>query len=596
MSTERKIVLATPHISFIISRATKIMQDYVLSKFNQGFFKDMVVGTEEESIREMNMLREKGEDEEYMRKTPTLFIRPNFSPSSNGFTNDPLDLAWKHLATREGSFHNIKDVCPKIFIDSENEKFIIINSKEISTTFDFAIRVESELKGWDVVNYLKNYFIFESFFYLNKEPFSIIIPSVIIANLAKEYKLDLSIASQRDEFLSILKGHSYNCIDEIVNPATGVAHYVFTYRTNLLCKLTGLNVEKVKKEKSVIASNITFQGSMNFRTPINFALECTDPDELPSGLITDESMGFLIRFERVFQPNRREIEGKQIVYFKGFMTDSPETIDNDNRKEDNERCLYPIKGTIFSESTLFTNNFIPFGWNFNRDSDLTSCEEDSVVKFNEFNTWGVETLDSFYELKTDLITFERKGEYTRISLIAAADRDNFKLSIQIIPKSNITKPRIFDAVIPQANVFTNLEFDVADIGEDCYISLTPEFEEEQLEHKLWIAQLSVKDLYGQTLSSLIEDFLYLEEFLSEDLNELIDKINENNLNPSDYLLTTITQKYGKVLKPSDFSVDWKNKKITLLNPLFNYTHFIAFYADLEKSKELLGRSFVERSY
>jgi len=73
----------------------------------------------------------------------------------------------------------------------------------------------------------------------------------------------------------------------------------------------------------------------------------------------------------------------------------------------------------------------------------------------------------------------------------------------------------------------------------------------------------------------MDDFLPFETL--EYVNEQLEKRDYECLDCTFMFVLYRDRKkleYGK-----DFLVDWKNKKVVLVNPLFNYNHYIGCYAN-----------------
>jgi hypothetical protein len=108
-----------------------------------------------------------------------------------------------------------------------------------------------------------------------------------------------------------------------------------------------------------------------------------------------------------------------------------------------------------------------------------------------------------------------------------------------------------------------------------------------------IASLSVRRMDGLVYSDPDYDYLYLARLIDPKILTVVDA-NTADGTPNDEFFTVRVYRRGGVLLPdSDVSFDWVNRVLSVRNSLYNYTHYVAIYADTLEFGRKLGCYDVE---
>jgi hypothetical protein len=577
---DKKVFCSTCNISYFIGQIVSANLQLVCSKFPTNFFKS-IIKDGNQSVEAANSLEE-NTDEEFLKKVPSLSIVTEYSLDSVAEEN-PHHNDWMHIFKRRGSLNDLRGIYPVVFSDVQSDKYIFTLPKKHSVKCEFSIRLESKMSMWDVLAVLKHSFPIDSLFYLENSPMVSVIPNSVIYALAGEYDKNLSLTEENDDFLQILRSGSFFKIDEVIDPSKGNSFFTFNHFTNILNKISmpsgSVNKEGLSESEAVIKFTI----ESIFDAPTNFAVETeTISDEYANVINTIDAnsvaanVNFTVRFNT---PDEELSTGEKLVFFKGFLTDAPSQ--KDLEKIQLGENISPIDFSLFITDTD-EFDYVPIGFEFPeiQEGVLFSKEETEngnclTVSINE---------NSSFELFTNQLTDVKFNKPYNISLNLASSNDYQEISLTVYNINN-KEEKQYNFEITQNNNFSIAELNNIYLPKGCKFKLSAtNNENEQI--VISIKSFEIREEFGLVLSTEVEDFLYLETFLSDFLKYAASKNTELGQDNNELFKIKVFQTGKKYLDSNQIEMDWSNYKLTLSNPLFNTTHYLAIYADLNKLKEL----------
>jgi hypothetical protein len=250
----------------VVGSVTGCFKDIMLSKFPKNFFKEVKITTEHQAFSE-----EDGEHDlaQYRKVSPAISIDPDVT------TEEPLG-ATIHQDVNFRRFSNelnaIRRYTP-VFRDVDGGINMYSQMSRVKLSFNVEIRVDTTMQAWNVRQFLNGNFVKGRYFYQDKEPIGIAVPSPLIRHLARAKGSDLTTPVGAEEFIAYLKRYSPFHFSDIINNSTGNSIINMTYLANILFKLEDTpSVEKGEKNRSNADSKITctFTAEINF--PFRFAL------------------------------------------------------------------------------------------------------------------------------------------------------------------------------------------------------------------------------------------------------------------------------------------------------------------------------------
>jgi hypothetical protein len=326
MPTKYKNIIVSTHFSNIISQLCGVTKEFIVRKFPDNYFKDIFMTTEDFAVRLGKMRNRRGLNSPIKLPYPRLAINPRYNVEESILRGqDHYD--WMNKAAREGRLtpQALERLYIKIFQDipdDQHECSIYTLPKNNKITFEVSMAVESELILFDTLNYIREAFIFNKYFYINDVWMYSIIPNEIIYPIADFYGIDLSDRIQRMEFCDLLQKRSGKIIEDIMVPARAEQFFVFKYRNNILFKLEIPSGDKQKKSMITEKGEIKFQGELQTSSPTNFAAVIYDYGQRQINIPIESSINSGIRvFDKVLSAPPSIIEDKMLIAWKGFFAE-----------------------------------------------------------------------------------------------------------------------------------------------------------------------------------------------------------------------------------------------------------------------------------
>jgi len=579
-----KIYLSTSNISSVLSQVTGEVRDHMLTMFPKNYFKDIIIRSEDQSVADSKNMEE-GRGTEFMKRTPALSILPVYSLDPS-YGEDPSHDPWMNLAKMEGRLNELHGHYPVVFSDLNEDNHIFTLAKKHKMTFDVSMRVNTELEMWDCMSLIKNSIDHDQLFYL-KANLAVIIPNVIIYAIATQYDLNLNNTEDREEFLEILQNKSYYKISHIIDPSKGDMFYTFNFPSNVLTKISLPSGSRNKKDFSTIGTEITLSVETQMSIPTNFVAEAAEiSDEYGEVLegIKDNENTLVRSFTAIVTPPPPQLEnGKSLVFYKGFVTDAPDLEEKELTILSEELALNNLSSEVFINNTPNITLL--------KDIDLMETSIDVIyspdILESGISVQKITVDDGKFKIRLTNTDIVKKNRECELEITSMCNRRGEKLNLSFGKSSHtleFTQPHqiqkfkfdclsainVNDVILSFDNMY-NTDFDLED--------------KEELK-EFWIIDISIKEKLGKTLSTSTEDILDLSGSFNEKVDNLINENIESSIDNNESLDLFVYQKNGKTLDKNSVNMNWKDKVLTLDNPLFNTTHYLAMYAHLSDLKEV----------
>ena len=574
---------ATVHTSFLLSQSCKLVLEYVLSIFPPDFFKRTYVSTQDRNIETIKRLLNgiDATEGEFAKAVPAIAIHPNFTLDGTVREN-PKFNDWFDIGMNPGlnTVYSPAFTVP-IYEDYSGGRFIRSLPKEIKLTFTIFIRAETVMQSWDIMNYIKNRFIFDQFRFLNNIHFMGQIPNVIMHNLSISYGLDFNKKEDRAElnrkFMLWSLGRSGR---EVQDYSKGHSIYAIDYLANPLIKFQLPSDNKNKKNNVVSDVEVQFEGEFQVKHFTNFNLEIFDVND-DVGFVEKSEEGSIsaqISFEKKLIPLPNFLnEGEwQVCFKKGFETE-PRVFDG------NKEVVEEAKEYLNPQFNFSTANYIqkgnyelPFGWKINSKGSIlleTSKETDSDDK----NCLKVSHELGQYELATiQPIDVVPESSY-KMLITYTADIRNFNYVVGIHPIGpNVTRipfRKRFHNTYPERKQTAEILFNTT----ASKIGITIRPETFQTKNNIVLHNISLKKVNYVPLRGDRFDTLELKGILPKDL-EVVIKENNRLHQDNNEVFKILMIEYGEDKYYEDFEIDWNKLRITMKNPRFGRIYYLNLYA------------------
>jgi len=580
-STEYRRYNATTNISYILSQMTDVAVRLVRQRFPRDFFQSVTVLSEDQAVREQRRLEENLRTE-FQRPNPALSVNPSYVlDNSLVEPNDP----WMHMATRQGKMFELVGKYPHVFSDMENERALFTLPKRHKATFEVAIRVESQQQGWDVLSFLKHGYLFDSYFYITGESMAAVIPNITVLALASSYGLNPLIEPDRTQFTALMDEHTRTFVSDVVDPAKKKSYYMFRFVQNILTRMSMPSADYSRRGQEARLAEIRFGIEMEASLPTNYAVECKDSKDSTGELLDGMEKNFYptIRINAFRIPPLLEMDGKKLVFHKGFITDAPNTSGFTERSlDDTEVALGEVADLEFTgdppvelAGPLEVMRSTP-GDEFSRNEWLPLDAGSGDVPVI---TQRVRSVDGAWVLRMKLDLKAIAEPYT-LSAVASTSEPEVSIGFKVEGYAG-ARLRLNDP-----DIMHHMEVDFSAPSKDpwLYIALPDDSRGADID----IASLSVKRLLRIVHSTSRDDILYLSEVMAHPVKVAVAYSLEHGEDPGSYLMVHVVH-HSLAHEPvpqEDLSMDWETMALTIRNPLFNSTHYVSIYANMIRFKAI----------
>lgn len=260
--------VASANISNIIGGESSFVYNYFRAKFPDNFFKDTFISQQLNSFKFKTTVPH--------QRLPLLAMGSTFEIEES--TLGPIS---RQYTTQYTVFNKDKDVYYRtIFADEDNNIFIYSVDNRAVVKHNFAIKLQTEMQAWNVVNYLNQNFETNGRVYLNAIRLPAVLPNNFIHNICKNFGWDIestdpdTARAAREELRTYLIKHGLGGITEQVNPQTGNINYMYDYTANILLTYPD-NANHESNITDLITKNaiVRYQIASEFWFPGSFVID-----------------------------------------------------------------------------------------------------------------------------------------------------------------------------------------------------------------------------------------------------------------------------------------------------------------------------------
>lgn len=264
---------ATASISTIISGISSFVNSYFRGKFPAGFFKDNYISTE---LNRFTIGRPFPNQQKPLLAMTTEY---NLDETSMG----PISLQYTDIYVVKNS--NKEKYYRKIFEDYQNRIFIYSIDNRMKLKFNFALKLQTEMQAWNVVNYINQKFEPNGKIYCNNIELPVEFPTQFAINIANKlgWPINDPYNTQKNQAnRELLRGylidHSLNAITEETNLQTGNPAYYYNHVDNIMLSFPDIPSHE-KNVTNLITKDATVRYSIEaeFWFPGSYIIE-TDPN------------------------------------------------------------------------------------------------------------------------------------------------------------------------------------------------------------------------------------------------------------------------------------------------------------------------------
>ena len=318
---EKSVALckASSSISTIIGGVSSFITNFYVSKFPKNFFKKVYIS---ESLNSTN-LRDKNKFPQQMK--PYLAVQSQFELGNTAMDTLPFWHTANYYIIRS-KMRNYR----LIFEDIENGIRIFSIPNRIKVNFNTTIKLETEMKAYDVLSYLNQNFEQGGFNYINKVRLPAEVPKIFMVNISKFLNLDYNRENDREKLREYLLEHSLGSINEVISMSTGNPTFMYNYTTNLLVNYPDLaSHEKSIKNLIVKETTVNFEIGCELWIPGSFILEIENRNDMIYEINEPSKSDNKFKFNLVFDVESipEKIGNKQFITKRSFLTDINEEVD-----------------------------------------------------------------------------------------------------------------------------------------------------------------------------------------------------------------------------------------------------------------------------
>jgi hypothetical protein len=224
---------------------------------------------------------------------------------------------------------NLRKNYDKVFFNETDQLYIYAMYDRVKLNFEFKIVVHSLMQQMDLLNYIKQMFIFDGHYYLNNIYLESEVPKLFINTILDEKGIDKTDSDEVIAFHDYLKIYSKNYIDVKKNLANDLDMYTFRYRANILCKAELPEKEDLgKKGMAEDGYSVIMKISTELWCPTGFLYESQKPIPSETSSISDEYVKdtIILNYTIKIEPPLT-IADKTMILWQAYISDSNVSVD-----------------------------------------------------------------------------------------------------------------------------------------------------------------------------------------------------------------------------------------------------------------------------
>lgn len=317
-NNDLSICKASPSMSSVISGVQSFAFNYFKSKFPDNYFKSNFINT---SLNSNNFKKERSTNQ----MTPRLAMSTNFELGDTFMQELPL---WH--TTQYYVINDMKRNYNMILEDKENDIRIFSVPQRYKVTFNFNIKLQTQMAAWNVLSHINQNFENGGYNYVNGIRIPSEIPRVMIQNIAKKMNIDLNSKQGMQDIRDYLMSHGLGPIEGSISPSSGNTVFRFDYTTNILLNFPDLaNYDKEISSLITKDTSVRYAMSAELWTPASYILQIKNDSEIIRGgdsLSEADVHKFTIAIEHNIIPRENEL-GMKYLLKRNYEPDLNTTVD-----------------------------------------------------------------------------------------------------------------------------------------------------------------------------------------------------------------------------------------------------------------------------
>ena len=577
-------------IANVIGMALGVTSKAIIRRFPSDFFKHVYMDTR---LVELERVRAKKTIKGF--KLPAIAFKPELNIEDLVYTSQEF-----HQPTLT-IFNNGGDGV-KMEVDSERTKI----------NFEVKLKVETRLKMYDTLNFMKNKFPFNNFVTSPSFILESAMPTDMVEMLMMVLGYPLNVSGVRS-FLAYLNASSAYDFTYKVNPATGKAVIFLQFPTTFQLFFDGLPGGETGMKNHVSADNyITFTANIEFWQPATY--------KILAGEINVGGIDMLKLDSKFVTVAPEEQYGVAVDHYVELYTYLLGKIGNDGFMLSSQMTsqfgsyINKLASTVVGYDPSVTNVLDKFA------KDLTSSElndhGDSIAELHRLSVAVVKLEEeSQYNFDVDLNSLSALS-LANDKIVDTFEQKFFVDVINILHPHNTENPNydagedlegstsLYNALYTGSPLYaSNAEnpnlnlFDIKDLsrtsGDD---EIDVDYQSSFLEETLSYIPLNFT-VYGKATEVYNGKSLYLDEEFLSDINVLIDKLEladvlEDNFKDvvtyclaNNIRLDSIFSVYARMRsaeideKSVSYNFNWRTLTLSIDKPLYNVVYNVLIYVD-----------------
>jgi hypothetical protein len=378
---------ASSTISSIMGNITGIVKEHLQTRFPAGYIKNVIINTTQASTN----MADNG-DNVFNKTLPMMSLRPNFDINAdNLFGSLPYwHNAWEHI------YKNPRYNYRGVFFNDQDGYYIYSIPDRISFSFDVKVMVSSYMQKIDLVNFIRQVYNINGYYYLNGIPLETQVPNLFISILMQQMGTDVNNPDSLQKFNDYLKQFSSGYLNPKKNLSNGNTMYSYRYFSNILCKMSDLNVDDTDKVGQIDNnSTVSFRFTTELWVPANFILETTALEAPPTNLQQDPLLttdtGFSISFTGRIAP-AQTMGNLSLLINQSYITDVNVAVDE---LDITDLFNSQVSGVIGYNIDTSIDNWSMFDIIVTQDSKQLVKDTDFTF---DWNTLTLRTINPLYNM------------------------------------------------------------------------------------------------------------------------------------------------------------------------------------------------------
>ena len=312
--------------SVLVSNVFGLLKNHISAIFPKNYFRDFYIRNSAFNIN----VADKNDDDRSTVKFPSLSLYLDPSYQDPTFNGEPNHIGRNFLRKNAYQYRNIYR---NIFKDEENRIYVSSFEERTKLNFEVLIRLESELQGYNCMQFLRSVGVKKPYF-INNVLLESPLPYTVINDIlqANDGKYNLEDVNGILEFQDYLRNNSSVYITFKKNNGSGNFFYFYRYNTNILCKITDIPTININQNNKVVEDvHVKFNIEMEFNNHMHYITEheklIIDPESVIS---VDDGYDSVVFNSTILQPIQDKIDKFILSKVITILTEANTSIDTTN--------------------------------------------------------------------------------------------------------------------------------------------------------------------------------------------------------------------------------------------------------------------------